>query len=213
LEDCQFIINSFFAQLKTKAGIDLENLVYYRGETHYLVMTAKTESLVSKGVSKGNPQNVAELLAPDKVDKGKLESFVREVATYVGLPSSRPFELNPRGTADVAIFDFSKKQQAVTPFKLADEKSASPLLVILAGDALVEPFWPLGTGCNRAILAALDTAWITKTFMEREKPLDQLKQRWTADYRFLSAATETDIVANFGLHSIDPATRYKRSLK
>jgi formyltetrahydrofolate hydrolase len=30
----------FFNDLNTKYGIDLENLVYYRGETHYFVMTA-----------------------------------------------------------------------------------------------------------------------------------------------------------------------------
>lgn len=31
---------AFFNDLNTKYGIDLENLVYYRGETHYFVMTA-----------------------------------------------------------------------------------------------------------------------------------------------------------------------------
>lgn len=30
----------FFNDLNSKYGIDLENLVYYRGETHYFVMTA-----------------------------------------------------------------------------------------------------------------------------------------------------------------------------
>lgn len=30
----------FFNELNNKYGIDLENLVYYRGETHYFVMTA-----------------------------------------------------------------------------------------------------------------------------------------------------------------------------
>lgn len=33
----------FFSELNDKYGIDLENLVYYRGETHYFVMTAKTK--------------------------------------------------------------------------------------------------------------------------------------------------------------------------
>ena len=31
-------------------GIDLENIVYYKDNTHYFVMTAKKQSLLDKGV-------------------------------------------------------------------------------------------------------------------------------------------------------------------
>lgn len=31
-------------------GIDLENIVYYKDDTHYFVMTAKKQSLLDKGV-------------------------------------------------------------------------------------------------------------------------------------------------------------------
>jgi hypothetical protein len=41
-------------------------------------------------------------------------------------------------------------------------KQEKQLLGILVGDALVEPFWPLGTGANRAILSSLDAAWSVK---------------------------------------------------
>ena len=48
-----FIFNQkFFLDLKYKTGIDLENIVYYKGDTHYFVMTAKKRSLLSKGVLK-----------------------------------------------------------------------------------------------------------------------------------------------------------------
>lgn len=33
-------------------GIDLENIVYYKDDTHYFVMTAKKNSLLKKGVIK-----------------------------------------------------------------------------------------------------------------------------------------------------------------
>lgn len=33
-------------------GIDLENIVYYKDDTHYFVMTAKKKSLLKKGVIK-----------------------------------------------------------------------------------------------------------------------------------------------------------------
>ena len=46
-----FIFNQkFFKDLNQKTGIDLENIVYYKDETHYFVMTAKKQSLLSKGV-------------------------------------------------------------------------------------------------------------------------------------------------------------------
>ena len=46
-----FIFNQkFFKDLFRKTGIDLENIVYYKDETHYFVMTAKKSSLLEKGV-------------------------------------------------------------------------------------------------------------------------------------------------------------------
>ena len=35
--------------LSSVAGIDLENIVYYKDDTHYFVMTAKKQSLLDKG--------------------------------------------------------------------------------------------------------------------------------------------------------------------
>ena len=40
----------FFADLKIETDIDLENIVYYKDDTHYFVMTAKKASLLKKGV-------------------------------------------------------------------------------------------------------------------------------------------------------------------
>jgi hypothetical protein len=40
----------FFDKLKEDSGIDLENSVYYKDDTHYFVMTAKKQSLLQKGV-------------------------------------------------------------------------------------------------------------------------------------------------------------------
>lgn len=48
-----FIFNQkFFKDLKSDTGIDLENIVYYKDDTHYFVMTAKKGSLIAKGVIK-----------------------------------------------------------------------------------------------------------------------------------------------------------------
>ena len=46
-----YIFNQkFFKDLNAATGIDLENIVYYKDETHYFVMTAKKHSLLCKGV-------------------------------------------------------------------------------------------------------------------------------------------------------------------
>ncbi len=42
----------FFNSLAAAHGIELENIVYYKDETHYFVMTAKKRSLLRKGVIK-----------------------------------------------------------------------------------------------------------------------------------------------------------------
>ena len=46
-----FIFNQkFFNDLNEAKGIALENIVYYKDETHYFVMTAKKQSLLNKGI-------------------------------------------------------------------------------------------------------------------------------------------------------------------
>lgn len=40
----------FVQELRNETGIDLENIVYYKDDTHYFVMTAKKDSLREKGV-------------------------------------------------------------------------------------------------------------------------------------------------------------------
>ena len=43
---------NLFKTLSEQLGIELENFVYFKGETHYFVMTAKKASLLKKGVIK-----------------------------------------------------------------------------------------------------------------------------------------------------------------
>ena len=42
----------FFNSMARELGIELENIVYYKDETHYFVMTAKKPSLLRRGVIK-----------------------------------------------------------------------------------------------------------------------------------------------------------------
>ncbi len=42
----------YFNNLKTEAGIELENIVYFKDETHYFVMTTKKKNLLERKVLK-----------------------------------------------------------------------------------------------------------------------------------------------------------------
>lgn len=42
---------------------------------------------------------------------------------------------------------------------------------------LLQPFWPMGTGCARGFLAAFDTAWMVKSWDQGTPPLELLAER------------------------------------
>ncbi|XP_056106933.1 F-actin-monooxygenase mical2b isoform X2 [Rhinichthys klamathensis goyatoka] len=204
-----FIFNQkFFLELREETGIDLENIVYYRDNTHYFVMTAKKQSLLDKGVIINDYIETERLLANDNVNQEALLSYAREAAdfgTNYQLPSL-DYAINHYGQPDVAMFDFTC-MYASENAALVREKNGHQLLVALVGDSLLEPFWPMGTGCARGFLAAFDTVWMVKSWAQGKGPLDLLSERESI-YRLLPQTTAENISKNFEQYTIDPATRY-----
>ncbi|XP_077599549.1 F-actin-monooxygenase mical2b-like [Stigmatopora nigra] len=204
-----FIFNQkFFLELKEETGIDLENIVYYRDNTHYFVMTAKKHSLLEKGVIIHDYVETERLLSTENVNQEALLSYAREAAdfgTNYQLPSL-DYAINHYGQPDVAMFDFTS-MYASENAALIREKHEHQLLVALVGDSLLEPFWPMGTGCARGFLAAFDTAWMVKSFAQGKNPLEILAER-ECIYRLLPQTTTENISKNFDQYTIDPATRY-----
>ena len=47
-----FFRQQFFKDMAKELGIELENIVYFKDEMHYFVMTAKKQSLLKRGVLK-----------------------------------------------------------------------------------------------------------------------------------------------------------------
>ena len=41
----------------------------------------------------------------------------------------------------------------------------------------LQPFWPIGTGIGRGFLAALDSAWMVRSWSQGNAPLDVLAAR------------------------------------
>lgn len=87
----------------------------------------------------------------------------------------------------------------------------SQLLACLVGDALVEPFWPQGTGANRAVLSAMDASWTILNFLQGKMPREEVMQHSAEAYKVMMAAAPEDLNPNMGQHSLDPNTRYKKN--
>ncbi|XP_009005933.3 F-actin-monooxygenase MICAL2 isoform X12 [Callithrix jacchus] len=204
-----FIFNQkFFQDLKEETGIDLENIVYYKDCTHYFVMTAKKQSLLDKGVIINDYIDTEMLLCAENVNQDNLLSYAREAADFATnyqLPSL-DFAMNHYGQPDVAMFDFTS-MYASENAALVRERQAHQLLVALVGDSLLEPFWPMGTGCARGFLAAFDTAWMVKNWNQGTPPLELLAERESL-YRLLPQTTPENINKNFEQYTLDPGTRY-----
>ncbi|XP_041967309.1 protein-methionine sulfoxide oxidase mical3a isoform X14 [Alosa sapidissima] len=204
-----FIFNQkFFQDLREATGIDLENIVYYKDDTHYFVMTAKKQSLLEKGVILHDYADTEMLLSRANVDQAALLSYAREAAdfsTNQRLPAL-DFAINHYGQPDVAMFDFTC-MYASENAALVRQRHGHQLLVALVGDSLLEPFWPMGTGIARGFLAAMDSAWMVRSWAQGKTPLEVLAERESI-YRLLPQTTPENVSKNFSQYSVDPTTRY-----
>ena len=101
--------------------------------------------------------------------------------------------------------------QAKKPFKLfenlgADDGTSTSKHcgVHLVGDALLAPFWPQGTGANRAVLSALDTAYFISQLWAKGSEGGAVAPRLRA-HELMSRAEAKDVKSGGGL---DPNSRY-----
>ncbi|XP_072340309.1 F-actin-monooxygenase MICAL3-like isoform X2 [Scyliorhinus torazame] len=206
-----FIFNQkFFQDLKEATGVDLENIVYYKDDTHYFVMTAKKQSLLEKGVILQDFSATEKLLSRNNMNQEALLNYVTEAASFSTnhqLPRL-DFAMNHYGQPDVAMFDFTCMYASENASLIRDE-GGKQLLVSLVGDSLLEPFWPMGTGIARGFLAAFDAAWMVRSWAQGSSPLSVLAERESI-YRLLPQTTPQNISKNFNLYSIDPVTRYPK---
>lgn len=228
-----FIFNQkFFRELNCATGIDLENIVYYKDDTHYFVMTAKKHSLLNKGViiqvcrfgircssffrptepSVDRPQDypdTVKLLSPENVNKEALMDYAREAAdfsTNYQLPHL-DFAVNHYGQPDVAMFDFTSMFAAENASRVV-ERNGHKLLMCLVGDSLLEPFWPTGSGCARGWLSSFDSCWAIHSWSSgKMTPLEVLAERESI-YRLLGQTTPENLNKDYAAYTVEPHTRY-----
>ncbi|XP_076546406.1 molecule interacting with CasL isoform X2 [Osmia lignaria lignaria] len=204
-----FIFNQkFFKELYLETGIDLENIVYYKDDTHYFVMTAKKHSLIDKGVILQDHADTAKLLAKENVDREALMHYAREAAEFSTeyQMMDMEFAVNHYGQPDVAMFDFTSMYAAENASRVL-ERRGHRLLMILVGDSLLEPFWPTGSGCARGFLSSLDACWAIKGWGASVSPLEVIAERESI-YRLLGQTTPENLNRDYAAYTLDPHTRY-----
>ncbi|EAW48342.1 microtubule associated monoxygenase, calponin and LIM domain containing 1, isoform CRA_d [Homo sapiens] len=189
-------------------GIDLENIVYYKDDTHYFVMTAKKQCLLRLGVLRQDWPDTNRLLGSANVVPEALQRFTRAAADFAthGKLGKLEFAQDAHGQPDVSAFDFTSMMRAESSARV-QEKHGARLLLGLVGDCLVEPFWPLGTGVARGFLAAFDAAWMVKRWAEGAESLEVLAERESL-YQLLSQTSPENMHRNVAQYGLDPATRY-----
>lgn len=187
----------------------MENIVYYKDETHYFVMTAKKHSLLDKGVIMHDYADPAGLLAPANVNTQRLLDYAREAAefsTKYQMPNLE-FAVNHYGKPDVAMFDFTSMFAAENSSRILVRNNYR-LLKCLVGDSLLEPFWPTGSGCARGFLSSMDAAYTIKLFTNPNNSLLGVLAQRESIYRLLAQTTPENLHRDIGSYTLDPATRY-----
>lgn len=158
----------FFDRIARESGLRLENLVFYMCISHhYFVVTPNKKSLLDTGVLRQDLNLKSGLFARDNIDQEKLEETAKAMAVAAGLPTSVKLCMN-NGNSSTGLFDFSsctnaKQATVLRHFRLKEGDSPTSLVCCVVGDALQQPFWPQGTGHNRATMSVLDTSWMLRS--------------------------------------------------
>jgi len=189
-----------FAKMRD-IGVDLENIVYYRGEMHYLVMTPKRQSLLEQKVLKENFPEPQDLVQDENINKATLHEYVKRVVGFLGIPKKAEF-------SRIRMFDFSSRTRADKAASILTSHGKK-LYVGLIGDSLIEPFWPEGVGTCRGFLGALDGVWMVAQI--GKKADEQLLADREMAYRVIqhvSGFRRDDLQKNVRKYTVDPKSRY-----
>lgn len=180
-------------------GIQLENLEYLRGNTHFIAATTRIPDLLSLGVVRDDLGTVRSTLSASNLDFEALRKLARTIATTVGIPDSAPLS----SQHGVQIFDFSARGLCA---RLSSRLSPTGPPVMPAGDALQNPYWPQGLGINRGFHNAMDAVW--SVFLDSIDPSEAEAERSDA-FRTMDYLTFTpSCLAPADKWTADPTSRY-----
>jgi len=215
----KMVFKEFFGKLESEADADIENLIYYKASTHnYTILVPKRADLIKHGLSgkvysfhQGREGN-----ASRDAEKAKLKAYCARVLTVGGIPIDP--ELPNGGFVDVPndcmAFDFAEcwNTKKSMHFNLAppgydveedgewEGRKLVPM-VALAGDSLLEPFWPMGLGLKRGWQAIMDTNYavdnlFNRLLLKKRKSPDTEDDEWDWDQHFEALGEQCEL--NFG---------------
>ncbi|KAF4027480.1 FAD binding domain [Phytophthora infestans] len=182
-------------------GIDLENVVYFRGDMHYLVMTPKRQNLLIHDVVKQNYADAKDLVRKENVNHDALNVFVKNIVRFAGITRKTDF-------TRVNLIDFSQLTRADKAANILVSQGKK-LYVGLVGDSLLEPVWHEGVGTCRGFLSALDGAWMIAR-IGRKTDEQLLAERHFA-YQVmqrLAGHHRDEMQKNVRKYTVNPKTRY-----
>mmetsp|Transcript_44442 Transcript_44442/g.95835 ORF Transcript_44442/g.95835 Transcript_44442/m.95835 type:complete len:792 (+) Transcript_44442:91-2466(+) len=183
----KMVFKDFFKTIADKADADIESLIYYKASFHnYCILVPKRTDLEKHGLS-GKVYHFAagrDKAADDAKsdEKAKLKEYCRKVLVAAGVPVDETAENGGFVDApnDVMAFDFAEcwntKKSVVFNYPPCgyDVEVDGPWMgrnlipfLALAGDALLEPFWPLGLGLKRGWQAIMDTCYAIDNLFNR----------------------------------------------
>ncbi|KAK1938964.1 [F-actin]-monooxygenase MICAL1 [Phytophthora citrophthora] len=185
-----------------ECDIDLENIVYFRGEMHYLVMTPKRQNLLLHGVVRENHPDSKDLVRKENIDHTALDSFVKNIVRAAGIARKTDF-------SRVNLLDFSELTRADKAANIITSQGKK-LYVGLIGDSLLEPVWHEGVGTCRGFLSALDGAWMVAQIGRKtdERILSDRQAAYQMIQR-LSGNHRDEMQKNVRKYTVDPKSRYK----
>jgi len=211
----KMVFKDFFEKISTEAQADLENLIYYKASFHnYCILTPKRANLIQHGMTEPVYHFTAARVTSGKDEaKTKLKTYCARVLKAAGIPVD---EAMPNGgfvdaPNDVMAFDFAECWN--TPKSIAfnlppadyDTEKQGPWtgrrlipFVGLAGDALLEPFWPMGLGLKRGWQAIMDSCYAidnlyNRTLLCERKGKEPSSFTWDDHYE----ALQEQIATNF----------------
>jgi len=215
----KMVFKDFFTKINDEAEADLEGLIYYKASFHnYTILTPKRSDLVKHGLSgkvyHHTVAREASSMSAERIEeKAKLKRYCANVLKAAGIPVDD--QLDNAGFVDapndVMAFDFAECWNTpksivfnLPPPDYDVEQHGEWMgrrlipLVGLAGDALLEPFWPLGLGLKRGWQAIMDTCYAVDNLYNRDglaarKGKDPATMSWDDHYE----ALQDQIALNF----------------
>jgi len=188
-------------------------------------MTPTRKALADGGVFRDPSSRPG--LESTNIDRDALDRLVRKIVAFrfkegeQTLPEAVAKSDGDLTYADAGpqLFDFSKMQRAsegltfIEPPDAADaDDESNYLLAGLAGDSLIEPFWPEGLGIVRGFLGALDVSYAVARW-SGGADRDEVCSEFTAAYgqlKSLAAVSRGRVLRDdLSGYGVAPCTRYR----